>query len=348
MVIRRAGLLVAAFLGIGVFTCYKHAWRPPAESASSPATGASRVAILSPMDGPVVDEIVNGFQETLISDGRQAFEFKLYNAQGTRSLMRSQVEDIIAQETFSLILAVGTLATQMATEITTAKDKQIPIVFCAIKDPVELGVVASEEHTGNHVTGITGGEWQIVEQLDLLCRFVPTLKKVIIPFDPSAMAGALAGMKERVQALLEEKGVAVEGVEIFNTNELPEKMAGRIEPGDVVLTLRDATVTAGIESLVRLCDRSGGILYASDLESVKKGATIGYAASERDTGISAAKKALLILDDYKRPCDIPVSVPNYQYKFLVQEGRINDVKEFVDSGALFFVQQGGTQKTLTA
>ena len=212
MLIRRSGLFVTVILSIGLFASYKHLSRVPENSTPLSSSAVSRVAILSPMDGPVIDEIVRGFQETLTSEGSSAFEFKLYNARGTRSLMRSQVEDILAQESFSLILAVGTLATQMATEITTARDKRIPIIFCAINDPAKLGVVASEEHTGNHVTGVTGGEWQIVEQLDLLCRFVPSLKKVLIPYDPAAMAGALAGMKEKVQELLEEKGVAVEGV----------------------------------------------------------------------------------------------------------------------------------------
>jgi putative ABC transport system substrate-binding protein len=71
--------------------------------------------------------------------------------------------------------------TDPATQAAQAATKTIPIVFVTGADPVELGLVASLDHPGGNLTGISIPYTEIVaKQLDLLAKTVPTAKLIAV------------------------------------------------------------------------------------------------------------------------------------------------------------------------
>ena len=94
-----------------------------------------RVAILTPITHPSLETIERGFIQTLREDESQSYHFTTYNAQGNKTLMRSEVEEIIRKD-FDLVFAIGTSVAQMTSEVFTKKGIEIPVVFTVVNDPV--------------------------------------------------------------------------------------------------------------------------------------------------------------------------------------------------------------------
>jgi len=121
-------------------------------------------------------------------------------------------------------------------------------------------------------------------------------------------------------------------VEAFQTNELLAKVSPFMERADSVIVLKDNTVVAGLDVLVKLCNRYQVPLMASDLDSPDKGAAFGYGVYEIDFGVEAARKALQILNEGIAPTDIPVTaLSNFTLRVNVEAAQKQGVEAIVIS-----------------
>jgi ABC-type uncharacterized transport system substrate-binding protein len=73
------------------------------------------------------------------------------------------------------------------------------------------------------------------------------------------------------------------------------------------MVLMDNSVVSGIDALIVLCNKTGITLYTSDHNSGKAGAALSFGHVQKSYGIGAARKALEILQQKKKPRDIPIS-----------------------------------------
>lgn len=261
------------------------------------------VAVLQPISHPALDKIRKGFVETISKQNGIICNFRVYNANGNRSLMRAQLEEII-QKKFDLIYSIGARATQMAKEVTTKKGALIPIVFGAVARPEELKLVENNVFSGNHLTG-SSTSTNYHRQIDYLFIVRPNIKKLLIIYDPTQSSGLERDVQE-IKKILKNRNVTVKAVEVYKTNEIIKKVSLFIPQYDVALILKDNTVVPAVDGLVKLCSRSGTTLYATDLDSVYKGAALGFGIKEYDFGRNAAACALKILIDGKKPSQVPI------------------------------------------
>lgn len=269
-----------------------------------------KVAILTPITHPSLEQIQQGFSETLIRQGVDHYQFTVYNAQGNQTLMRSELEDV-TNKSYDLVFAIGTQAAKMSKEVLTKKQLTTPLVFAAVPNPEEHHLVSS----GNEgfVTGVREVT-DYAKQLELLVRLKPDLKNVLLVYDPTN--AGLDQDKQEVEKTLKAMGIRLISIEVFKTNEIKQKVLPFIRETDVVMTLKDNTVVAGLETLVKLCHANHCLLMTSDLDSPLKGAAIGFGVKEYDFGSEAAKKALSILQDGLFPHQIPVTAVD-QFKLKI-------------------------------
>jgi len=272
-----------------------------------------RVAILTPVSHPSLEQIEKGFIETLNKENPGMYECTTYNANGDRTLMRSQAEEIV-QNDYSLIFTIGTGTSKMAKEITAKKEKLTPIVYGAVGDPLGMDLVASLESSGNNLTGVTEPR-NIPLQIALLKAFKPNLKSVLIAYDPG-QDRRLEKDKDQFTAGLQKEGVQVKSVEIYQINEISQKIPPFLDDTDVLLILKDNTLVSGMESLVRLCSRSQVTIYASDLDSSDNGAALAFGVPEYEFGVDAAHKARKILEEKQAPSTI-ASTPVDAFKIKI-------------------------------
>jgi len=265
--------------------------------------GRVSIAILTPASHPSLEQIEKGFVNTMKAANPGKYRFVTYNAQGNKTLMRSEIEEIV-RNNYALVFTIGTTTSQMTTECFTKKELAIPIVFASVNDPFGFHIVQSEASSGNMVTGVKE-LLKLNEELAALLSYKPQIKTILLVYNP-AEPGMVKDQQEMAQ-LLKEKQIILKSVEVFQTNELLAKVTPFMSQVDALIVLKDNTVVAGIDALVKLCDRHQVPLMASDLDSPDKGAAFGYGVYEFDFGVESAKKALQIINEKIPPSDIPVT-----------------------------------------
>jgi len=278
-----------------------------------------KVAILTPMTHPSLEQIEKGFVETMEKNCQQKFTVKTYNALGNKTLMRSEAEEIALGD-YDLVFTIATQASCTMKEVFEKKKLSTPIVFTAVEFPLEMDLVASEVTSGNQLTGVKETT-DFAKELEILNN---KAKTVLLVYDPSS--ASLTSNKEEIETILTRMGIKLKTVEIFKTNEILLKTAPLIEEADAVLVIKDNTVISGLDVLIKLCDQKGKLLIASDLDSAERGVPYAYGVSESIYGEEAAKKALLILDEYKLPKDIPITTPSPEsFIFKINEKRMKEI-----------------------
>lgn len=249
------------------------------------------VAVVSPIVHPSIQQIEKGVVETL---GDEKYAVTIYNAQGNQSLMRSEMEEI-HRKGFALVVTIGSSASHMAAEVFEKKGSQTPIVFTAVNDSSGL--------IGPSMTGIEES-LRLEEEVESFIKEIPTLSHLLLVYNPQ-LSGAKAD-RDQLKQILEQKGIKMSVVEVFQTNEIKPKVTPALEGVDAVIILRDNTVVSGLDLLVKLCEDKGIDLLTSEIDSPERGATLGFGPHERDFGVEAARIARLILEENRSPRSIPV------------------------------------------
>jgi putative ABC transport system substrate-binding protein len=334
-------LSIAANIGLASYT-YLLIKKTNTIKQSHPTTRAvqkigqpKRVAILTPVSHPALEQIELGFKETLENNSSKPYKFTTYNANGSRTLMRSQVEEIL-QSKYDMLFTIATQPTKMAKEISEKKQNNIPIVFAAANDPDKLGVIQSMESSDNNVTGVTE-ENDFATQLDLLTTLKPETKNLLLVYSPSE-SSSLERDRDAVAQICKQKNINFKTIEVFHANEIYGKVSSGLSGVDVVMVLKDNTVVSGIDSLIKLCNQHNITLLATDLDSGDKGAALSFGVQEYDFGKDAAKKAMLILEDDQQPTNIPTTPVN-EFKLKINTNTMQHQNVTITKQQLFLMSK---------
>lgn len=259
-----------------------------------------RIAIFTPTTHPALEEIEQGFKETLQELSSQLYLFTTFNANSNRTLLRGQAEEII-NNNYDLICTIGAICSQTIAELIKKKSLKTPQVFCGV-DSFEFAQslkLLNESTTGVYL------QVDYLKEIEVLHAYKPNAKNILLVYDPTHGTG-LEKYKKEIETSVKKFGMRLHPIEIYQTNEIQQKVSALLPSMDVVLVLIDNTVVAGIDALILLCNRYGVTLFVSDLASGKKGAAIAYGITEYESGSSAARKAQKILIDKESPHELPI------------------------------------------
>lgn len=259
-----------------------------------------KIAIFTPTTHLALEEIEQGFKDT-VQKGSGNYRFTTFNANGNRTLLRAQAEEIV-QGDYDIIFTIGAFCSQTITELLSKRGLKTVHIFAGVDGPEFAHSLAKENgsSTGVYV------KVDYKKELDQLLHYKPEAKNVLLVYDPTHGTG-LEKDKQEIEEYLNKVGITLHPVEIYQTNEIQQKVAASLSNIDVLLVLIDNTVVAGIDALVVLCNRYGVTLFASDLSSGKKGAALAYGITEYDSGVGAGKLARAILEQGKQPYELPIT-----------------------------------------
>ena len=206
-----------------------------------------------------------------------------YQNAGFDNAIASQIAQNFSATNVALMCAI---ATPSATACyAAAEDKDIPVIFTAITDPVEAKL-----DSGN-VTG-TSDKLPVEAQLDLIRRLQPdadTIGIIYTTSEPNSVS-AIAEYQEKGP----EYGFAIEVVGVTAQSEVTQAADTLIHKGvDCFSNLTDNNVVGVLASILEKTDEAGIPIYGSEVEQVKLGcvsaAGIDYVQLGRQTGMMAAK-----------------------------------------------------------
>ena len=261
-----------------------------------------RIAVITPTTHPSLEQIQQGFKDTLDKDHTSSYALDVFNANGNRMLLSSLVEEV-ARGGYDLVFTIASQPTLLTKQAMHKHQKQTPIVFGAVSDPVTLGVVQSLNNPGGQVTGVYE-EQGAAEQVPLIKVLHPKTRNVLLVYNPSQGSG-LEVTKNEVEFNLNALGMQLIPLPVYATNEVYTKLQAAIDQADMVMVLKDNTVVSALDGVIKLCNAKHIPLMASDLDSVAKGAVMGFGVHEYQYGVRGAALAQRILKDHVKPSQLP-------------------------------------------
>jgi putative ABC transport system substrate-binding protein len=262
-----------------------------------------RIGISQFASSQASDRDQKGFEKALAEAGFKEKVEVIYdrqNAQGDLANAQAIAQKFL-NEKLDLIHTIASPTSQAVVKII----KDIPVVFSSVTNPVDAGLVPKTSvpgtKSGTNVTGISH-RWPVQLQVELYTQFVPKAKKWGTIYN-ARDANSLVLIKEMREAA---KKLNIELIEAVISNSAETMEAAQFIAGKVqaIHITYDTTAVPAIDAIVKVCNEKKIPLFASDEESVSRGAIAAYGVNFFLIGYSAGKRAARILKGEK-PGNIP-------------------------------------------
>jgi putative ABC transport system substrate-binding protein len=254
----------------------------------------------------VFEPVVEGFKAGMAERGYVEGENVTYVYDGPAADMQgleADLQDMLSKHKFDLFLTAGTPATTLAKA--QLEEKNIPIVFAPVNDPVGSGLVASLTSPGANLTGIRAPD-STGKALEWLVKIVPGVKRVFVPHNPNDNSSVQS--VNSLQTAAAELGVELVIQEVSTPEEIAAVSTHFPEDVDAVFLPRAGSLTNRISDFVQTADAQGiPVVYAEIGQIVEDGVMISYGASYYDMGKQASGLAVQILEG-TAAADLPVQV----------------------------------------
>jgi putative ABC transport system substrate-binding protein len=253
-----------------------------------------------------LDPTVEGFKEGMAELGYVEGESVTYiydDQVESITDLDPAIQDLLGKD-LDLILSLTTPASSKVKQAFAERDT--PVVFPAVTDPVDSGLVDSLTHPGGNLTGIrTGGS--IAKGLEWLLAIAPDTRRLFVPHNPedSGSVQGLAELSEPAAAL----GLELVIAEVSTSDEFNAAMDAIPEDVDAIFVLPTGFLVPRIAKFVETA-----IAHKLPLMSVSPqcgaGALVCYGFDYRQMGKQAARLADQILQG-AAPGDLPVETAEF-------------------------------------
>ena len=254
------------------------------------------VGILQFMEHNSLTAAKDGFMAELEESGLD-INLEVLNSQGDQSNLQSMSEQL--SKNTDLMLAIATPAAQALA--TVEQDK--PILFTAVTDAVDAGLVDSNEVPGRNLTG-TSDMVPIDQQIALLLSIVPDADTIGIIYSSSEPNSKIQA--DLAIEALEAAGVNVEVSTVTSTNDVQQVVTSLAPKIDGLYIPTDNTIASTIATVGEVAREYNLPVVGGDSNQVEGGALATYGISYEELGRQTARMAIKILQDGQSPAELPV------------------------------------------
>lgn len=286
---KRNVLAALAALALMVSGCGEETAKNPVESGNNEATTV-KVGITQIADHPSLDNCREGFIQGLAEGGfveGDNLEIIYQNAQNDMNIATTIAQQFVNQK----VDLMGAIATPSAMQCYAAgKDAGIPLIFCAISDPVGAGLVPEMGKAGEGVTGVSD-LIPVEKQLNLIHTLLPEAKKLGILYNTGEVNSETQIAEYNAKS--GDFGLEIVAIGVSAANEIPlaaERLVGEV---DCVTNLTDNLIVENLPMLLEKAKEKNVPVFGSEEEQVKNGCIasegLDYVALGRQTGAMAAR-----------------------------------------------------------
>ncbi len=206
-------------------------------------------------------------------------------------------------ETFSAAnvdLMVGIATNSAVACYNAAEDKDIPVIFTAITDPV-----GAHLDSGN-ITG-TSDVLPVEGQLQLIRALQPEAKTIGIIYTTSEANSVYSvGVYEEMAA---DYGFTIESIGVAAQEEVTQAVDTLLSRGvDCLSNLTDNNVVGVLPAILEKTDAAGVPVYGSEIEQVKNGCVAGAGLDYVQLGIQTGLMAAKVLKGEATCQDLPYEI----------------------------------------
>ena len=273
-------------------------------AASEPTASASddliTIGISQIVQHQALDDAREGFKQAFADAGYVEgtdIEFDEQNAQGEQATA-STIAAKFAADKVDLVLAIATPTAQAAAQ--TIID--IPVLFTAVTEPKEAGLVESWEKPGSNITG-TSDLNPVKEQLELIQEILPDAQSVGIIYSSGEVNSDV--QVELAKEAANDLGLTIKEATVTNSSEVAQATES-LGDVDAIYIPTDNRVTEGLEAVIQYSEANQIPLFGAENGQVERGAIATYGINYTDLGYQTGQMAIRILEDDENPADMPV------------------------------------------
>ncbi|GAA4713780.1 ABC transporter substrate binding protein [Brevibacillus fulvus] len=303
------GLFATGLLAVSLAACGTAGNQEQTAAPSAPATSDApaeqktlKLGITQFVEHPALDSVYKGIVDGLAAsgyeDGKQiAIDFQ--NAHGEIA-NTTTIAQKFAGDKDDMVIAIATPSAQAVAK--TVQD--VPIVFSTVTDPISAELVSSLEKPDKNITG-TSDKLSMAQQLELIQKFLPNLKKLGVLYTTSEVNSGVQ-VKE-LQEAGKQKGIEVVEAGISSLSEIQNATQSLVGNVDAVLIPIDNTIVSGFEGVLSVAEKAKLPVFASDTDTVKRGAVATFGIDYYKMGKQTGEMAARILGG-QQVADTPVEV----------------------------------------
>lgn len=283
---KRLAVIVAGIMALGALTGCGNG--QTGEKSSNEKV--YKVGITQFADHPSLDNCRKGFKEGMASEGFEEgknVEYEYVSAAAEISTA-TQIAQNFANSKKDLVCGIATPSAQAL--YAACADKQIPVIFNAVSDPVAAKLAVSETQTCKGITGVSD-KLPVKDQLELIRKVLPDAKKIGIIYTTSE-ANSVSTI-ETYKKEAPNYGFEIETVGIGAESEVAQAADVLLSKVDCISNMTDNTVVSALAVVLDKANAKKIPVFGSEEEQVKNGciasAGIDYVQLGKQAGIMAAK-----------------------------------------------------------
>lgn len=245
-----------------------------------------KIGIVQHVDHPSLNQIRDTIEEELEALGYgDKVELTFENANGDMSLLPTIMQGFINSDV-DMIVPIATPTAQAA----AAATQTIPIVFSAVSNPVEAGMVTSFDNTDKNITGVSNSIAieNIIELANVLTPGIETFGFVYNSSEINSSTGI-----ERAKVYCDANGINYKEVTITSTADLQQAAASLVGEVDAFFTPNDNMVASAMATYMQVAmDANIPVYVGADSMVIDGGlATVGidYTVLGRQTAAMIAR-----------------------------------------------------------
>ncbi len=289
--LKRAAMIgLSAVLSAGVLAGCGTQNSAGSQSNANESEKVYKVGLVQYADHPSLDNCREGFIQGLEAEGiveGTNLEITSKSAQGDDAL-DTQIAQSFVNAKMDLVCGIATPSAMAL--YNACYEKNIPVIFNAVSDPVAANLAKSKTEAMPGITGVSD-ELPVTEQLKLIREIMPDAKKIGIIYTTSE-----ANSVSTIETYKEQAGeYGFEIVErgISNAAEIPQAADVILGEVDCITNLTDNTVVDNLPVVLEKANAANIPVFGSEEEQVGNGciasAGIDYIELGKIAGEMAAK-----------------------------------------------------------
>lgn len=283
-------------------------------SADTPADGPCKIGISQFAEHASLDNCLAGFLQGLEQAGFQEgvdFEAHIQNANSDPALA-SQIGLGFSAEDVDLMVGIATPSAVAC--YAAAEDKNIPVIFTAITDPV-----GAKLDSGN-ITG-TSDVLPVEAQLQLIRKLQPDADSIGLVYTTSEPNSVYSvGIYED---LAPAYGFTLDAIGVSSQPEVSQAVDTLLSHGvDCITNITDNNVTGVLPSTLEKASDAGIPVYGSEVEQMKLGCVAGAGLDYIQLGIQTGQIAAKVLRGESTCADLPYEIIE-QYELYINSAALS-------------------------
>ena len=247
-----------------------------------------KIGIIQYMSHPSLDNCYNGIISALENSGIEyTVDYQTGSSSSADADCTNFAKNMVAAN-YDMIIAIATPAAKAAFAATD--DTEIPVIFCAVSDPIAAGLVESMEAPGYICTG-TSDVLDLEAQVAIIKAMQPDVKSIGILYT-SSEDNSITNLKN-FKSVCDKENIEVVATAVQGASDIPsaaEELASKV---DCINNFTDNNVVNNLSVVLSAADKYGIPVYGSEKEQVVNGClasvSIDYVALGKVTGEMAVE-----------------------------------------------------------